>query len=151
MSAHSFTGEINISAPRARVWELLLNADSFAQWSSVFEGGVTPAAEAGWEEGGVVRFSNADGDGVIAEITRMRDGEVVEWKYIGVLAAGNESRDDNEGWLGLSESFSLADADGGVNFFVRSEHPESYREYFADKWPQAMQKLKTLAENRDGN
>lgn len=144
MSAKSFTGEIFISAPRARVWDALLNADSFAKWSSVFEGGITPDGE--WTEGGKVRFRNADGDGVVAEVLRLRETENVEWKYVGVLADGRENDSDDEGWLGLCESFSLSESDGGTALSVRSQCPESYREYFSQKWPRALAALKELAE-----
>ena len=61
MATRPIEKQIDVDAPRERVWSVLTGGSTYRQWTAVFAEG--SYAETDWQEGGSVRFLGPDGPG----------------------------------------------------------------------------------------
>lgn len=136
---------IYIQAPKERVWEVLWEDETFRDWTSVFAEGSHAISE--WEEGSTIKFidpkSNA---GMSSVIERLVPNEVMSFKHITEIKDGKE--EPPPAWSGMTENYMLKEENGTTALAVEMDAPDEYKEMFASKFPQALQRVKVLSEQK---
>ena len=139
--------KITIDAPREKVWAILWNDETYREWTAVFSPG--SRAETDWREGSKVLFLNGQGDGMVSRIAKRNDDEFMSFEHLGEVHNGTEDM-DSEGvkkWAGAMENYTLTTVEGKTELTVELDMTDDHKEYFANTWPKALQKLRSLAEH----
>jgi hypothetical protein len=135
---------IRIEAPRERVWAVLWQDATYRDWTSVFAEGSYAVSD--WNEGSSIQFLDPkSGGGMSAVIVKKRPNELMSFKHVAEIRDGREQPPAE--WSGALETYTLDDTDGATTLTVDLDAAEEYREMFEDKFPKALQRVKTLAES----
>ena len=140
-----------INAPRKRVWDTMLQDDTYRVWTSAFN----PKGswyEGDWSRGSKIRFLGPDEDGklggMVGRIKENRSYEYVSIEHVGLIQDGNEDTTSEmiKKWAPAFENYTLKEKDGVTELLVDMDIDEEHKKMFEEKWPAALQKLKQLAE-----
>ena len=96
--------KIVISAPAKKVWETMLQQETYRQW--VAKSWPNSFYEGQWEQGEKIRFIGPDGSGTLAEIVELKTYESVLARHIAILNPGgveDRTSDVAKGWVGITE------------------------------------------------
>ena len=91
MAVRTIAQSIEMQAPRERVWDVLVQDETYRQWAAGFMPG--SYAETDWQAGSKVAFRDPNGTGVIGRIVTSERPECLDIEYDGLLVDG---RDDIE-------------------------------------------------------
>lgn len=148
------TFTITIKAPRAAVWDAMLQQDTYRIWTAPFSEG--SRYEGSWEKGQRIRFLGPDGGdggsggacGMVAQIADNRRHEFISIEHLGVIKDGVEDTSSEEArrWAPAFENYSFADAGGGTLLTIDMDVMPEYEEMFATMWPVALEKLRQICE-----
>ncbi|NSL86379.1 SRPBCC family protein [Chitinophaga solisilvae] len=141
MEKHQFS--IAINAPREKVWNVLWDNDSYQQWTSVFSEG--SRVETDWKKGSKALFLNADRDGMLAIIDENIPNEFMSFRHVGEVKKGVEENASQD-WVNSHENYRLTDNNGKTTLLVEMDITAEWKEYFDKTFPQALAKVKELAE-----
>ena len=135
--------QVEIAAPRARVWEQMLGDAGYRDWTTAFcEGSYY---EGRWETGADIRFLGPTGDGMRARIEVAQAPEYVSIEHLGELV-GNAAKECGD-WQGVFERYRLSEQAGGTLLAVElSQVPDAYVEMMNSMWPAALARLKKACE-----
>ena len=140
--------EISIDASPQKVWETMLDKDTYVQWTDVAWPGSTYDGE--WKQGASIRFTGGDGGGgTLAEITRLEPNSHVRAEHVAVLLEdGREDRESDmaKGWIGATEAYTFTGENGSTKLEVEITTAPEWAPMFEDGWPKALDALKQLAE-----
>ncbi len=135
---------IDIRAPREKVWKVLWDDETFRDWTSTFADDSAGARlESDWEEGS--RFEYFEGDaGSYGVIETLVPAEQVVFRHLGDIDGG-EDRPSNDG--DKFEEYRLEQS-GDLTTLRLSQDapPPEHRDMFEAAIPQALERLKQLAE-----
>jgi predicted 3-demethylubiquinone-9 3-methyltransferase (glyoxalase superfamily)/uncharacterized protein YndB with AHSA1/START domain len=137
-----------INAPREKVWEVLWSKETYPKWTAPFSEG--SRAKSDWKEGSKVYFLNAEGEGMVALIDKRKDPEIMNFKHLGMIDKnGNEDLESEKvkSWAGAMENYRLEEKNRATRLIVNMDMDDEYKDYFLKTWPEALEKLKELAEN----
>lgn len=136
----------SIAAPAEKVWQVLWGDTTYRQWTAAFAEG--SAAETDWQKGSKVLFTDGKGNGMVAVILDKRDNEFMSFRHMGELKNGVEdtTSDAVQSWAGAMENYTLTDKDGKTELAVEMDVVPEFKEYFLKTWPQALERVKKLAE-----
>lgn len=140
--------EINIAAPREKVWETLWGERSYVEWTSAFSEG--SKVETDWKEGSKVLFLNAENEGMVARIEEKKAPEKMFFRHLGMVDKSGKEDFESEkvkAWSGAEEIYLLKDNGQSTELVVQMDLNEDHEDYFDKAWPKAFEKLKNLAEN----
>ena len=86
--------------------------------------------------------------GMISFIEENIPFEYLSLKHVGAINNGLEDFDSEEvkKWSGAMESYRLETADGQTILHISMDSSSEYKDYFADVWPKALNKVKEMAE-----
>lgn len=138
---------IQIHAPRAKVWDVMLGNETYKEWTSAFMPGSYFKGD--WSEGSKMLFlgpsENGEKDGgMVAVVKENRTGEFVSLNHQAEVRDGVEVAWDGAGGF---ENYSFSDTEGGTLVSVDMLNiPDEYAGMFEDTWPNALEKLKEVAE-----
>src|SRR5688500_12945073 len=137
---------IDIHASPEKVWQVLWNDSSYRKWTSVFSEGSHAISD--WQEGSRISFLSADGGGMYSCIEKMIPNECMSFRHIGVVKDGVEQPLDEETkkWSGAMENYTLRDSETGTVLSVDMDITEDFADYFEEKFPLALEKVKEMAE-----
>lgn len=147
MALKTISQKINIDAARERVWDVLLQDETYRQWTAVFAPG--SHADTDWQEGSKVVFADGSGQGLVGHITVSRRPEEIAMEYDGALVGGREDRESEEAasFRGAQERYLLTEREqGGTHLAISADMDEKYFELMSEQWVSALAKLKELAE-----
>ena len=141
---------INIEAPKEKVWKTLWNDQTYREWTSAFAEG--SCAETDWEKGSRVLFTDGKGSGMVSTIVENKPNEFMSIKHLGTIKNGVEDLDseENKQWAGALENYTLHESGGKTFLHVELsglDIPKEFEDYFLQTWPKALDKLKALSEN----
>lgn len=148
----------HIDAPREKVWHAMLDEATYREWTAPFSPDPSSQGyfEGSWEQGSEIRFLGKDQEGkvsgMLGTITESRPNEHVTITYRGQVINGVEDTESEEAksMVGSTESYTLADEDGGTRVDVELaggwDMPEDMMAMFQAAWPKALGKLKEIAE-----
>ena len=144
----TLTFEIAIRAPRARVWDIMLDPETYKAWTSAFcEGSYFVGS---WDEGAKIQFLSPSGDGMTAVIAENRPHEFVSIRHLGVIEKGVEDTSSAKvrAWAPAYENYRFSDLPDGCRLTVAVDTVAEYEQYMRDTFPKALALLKELAEER---
>ena len=140
-----------IHAPRKKVWDTMLQDDTYRVWTSAFN----PKGswyEGDWNQGSRIRFLGPGEDGALGGmVSRIRENRPYEYmsiEHLGVIHDGKEDTTSEavKKWAGALENYSFKERNGTTEVLVDMDVDEGHKKMFEDMWPKALRKLKELAE-----
>lgn len=143
---------ITINAPKEKVWDTMLNKDTYEIWTKPFNaGGSTFRGD--WSQDSKMIFIGPDPEtgnegGMVSRIAENRPNEYMSIEHLGIYNNGEEDTTSEEAkkWSPAFENYTLQDKDGGTEVIIDLDMVEEYADMFNDTWPEALQKLKELSE-----
>jgi uncharacterized protein YndB with AHSA1/START domain len=137
---------IAINAPREKVWSVLWNDRTYRQWTSAFS--PTSSAKTDWKKGSKALFLDGSDNGMVATIAENIPNEYMSIQHMAVLKDGREDAEiaKREGWTGAMENYILTAANGGTQLHIEVDTTERHQDFFKKTWPEALEKVKELAE-----
>ena len=145
MKKLNFTTKID--APKEKVWNTLWNDTTYRAWTSAFAEG-SYAETDNWKEGSKVLFLGPTRDGMVSMVAKNKPNEYMSFKHLGVVKQGVEDTESDQvkGWAGALENYSLKEEGGKTTLSVEMDSTDDFTDYFEKTWPEALNKLKQLAE-----
>jgi len=140
-----------ISASRQKVWDTMLQDATYRVWTTVFN----PQGswfEGDWNQGSTIRFlGRGQGGQIGGMVSRIRDNrpnEYVSIEHVGMIHNGQEdtTSDAVKQWTPAFENYTFVDRNGATEVIVDIDIDEGHAQMFEDMWPNALRKLKELAE-----
>lgn len=140
-----------INAPREKVWHAMLDDKPYRQWTKAFgEGGYYKGS---WEKGSKILFLGLDPKtgkeaGMVSRIAENKPYEFISIEHLGIVQNGVEDTTSAEAkkWVPAFENYTFKEKEGGTEVLVEMDSEESMAEEFSKMWPEALERLKTLAE-----
>ena len=128
-----------IQAPRhpCKVWDTLIGAETYRDWTSVFSEGSYFAGS--WNTGDRIQFLAPSGDGMSAVIAENRMHEFISIKHIGVIASGVEDTTSERvrAWTPAFENFTFTAVGADTELTVDLDIPEALQQYMLDTYPKS--------------
>ena len=141
--------KVVISAPAKKVWETMLQEETYKQW--VAKSWPNSFYEGEWVKGEKIRFIGPDGSGTLAELVEVKPYEKVFARHIAVLGPGGTEDRTSEvakGWIGIIEAYKFTEHLGKTTLTVSMETPPEWKKMFDEGWPGALEDLKELTERQ---
>lgn len=137
---------VHINAPKEKVWSILWEDATYRIWTSPFCEGSYAVSD--WNEGSKVLFLSPGGSGMVSKIAVKRPNEYMSFEHIGEVKNGVEDTTSEQvkQWQGSTENYTLETAVNGTILKVDMDTSEEFKDYLLKAWPQALDKLKDLAE-----
>ena len=137
---------IVIAALAARVYERMIDAESYKDWASVFAEGTY--YEGSWDQGQRIRFMAPTGEGMVSEIAENRPHAFISIRHLGMFANGVEdlTSDAVREWAPAYENYTFETVPEGTRVVVDMDVAEAWVDYMNDSWPKALARLKAICE-----
>ena len=139
--------KINIAAPREKVWDTMLNAETYKEWINVSWPG--SYYEGNWKQGENLKFISPNDGGTLATLIECKPYEFVLAKHIAVINSDrteDRSSDIAKGWIGTTEAYSFIENNGNTELLIEINTNPEWEKMFTDGWPKALSKLKEICE-----
>ena len=139
--------KIEIAAPAKKVWETMLQQETYRQWVGKSWPGSTYQGK--WEKGEHIKFVSAEGEGTLAEMVEVKPYAKVLARHIALLAKGGKedrTSDFAKGWVGTTEGYEFNERNGNTTLSVTIETSAEWRDMFDEGWPAALEELKKITE-----
>lgn len=152
MNTQKLNASIFINAPKEKVWETMLDKDTYAEWTRVFN--PTSRYEGDWSEGSKIIFIGTDEEGneggMVSRIAECRPHDYISIEHVGIIKDGVEdyTSDEVKKWVPAFENYTFTEKDGGTEVTIDQDIEEEYKEMFDDMWPKALLALKELVEKQ---
>ncbi len=143
----TLTYNIQIAAPVKKVWDTMLQADTYQQWVKVSWPG--SYYDGKWEKDADIKFISPGQGGTLAHIVELKPQQYVLANHIAVLHAdGSEDRSSElaKGWIGTEESYRFTEKNGMTELTTEIKTSPKWEMMFNDGWPKALAKLKEICE-----
>lgn len=141
---------IDINAPKEKVWNTMLEDKTYREWTEVFSPGSHYVGS--WDKGSKILFLGPNEQGIMGGmVSRIKENRLYEYisiEHLGVVQEGKEdtTSDEIKQWAGSFENYTFKDKNGKTELLVDVDINDEYREMFEGLWPKALQKLKEIAE-----
>jgi uncharacterized protein YndB with AHSA1/START domain len=143
---------IHISAPKEKVWDVMLGDATYREWTVSFHPGSYYKGD--WSEGSKMLFLGPDETGekeggMVSRIKENRKYEFISVEHLGMVMDGVEdtTSEDVKKWTPAFENYTFTEKDGGTEVRVDMEvASDEFKEMFEGMWPKALLKLKEIAE-----
>lgn len=140
---------IVINAPKEKVWETMLNDDTYRKWTEAFGSGSHYKGD--WNKGSKILFLAPGEKGEMGMVSRIKESKPYEFlsiEHIGVVNDGKEdtTSDEVKKWAGALENYTFKESGRKTEVLIDTDTNDEYKEMFQDMWPKALNKLKELAE-----
>jgi L-rhamnose mutarotase len=138
---------IVINAPKEKVWHTMLDDATYRQWTEVFAPGSYYVGD--WNKGSKILFLDpVQKTGMVSRIAENRPYALISIEHLGIVEDGKEytTGEKVKGRSGAYENYTFKEIGGNTEVLVDMDTMEEYKEMFEQKWPEALQKLKDIAE-----
>lgn len=141
-----YTYKIEIYASTEKVWNVLLNKDTYKKWTSVFCEGSYYKGEL--KMGGRVHFLTPEGSGMYSNIVLCTPKSNILFQHIGELKDFIEQPVDEaaEKWTGSFENYILMHKDNKTTLTAEIDLTPNHVEFFNINFPKGLEKIKQLSE-----
>ncbi len=134
---------INVYASRETVWDTLWQDETFRQWADIIDPGTHLIGDL--KEGNEVQFISGNGYGVTSLVHELVPGSFLLLKHRSdTQENGSQEREDE--WTGGEEKYELTEDGGVTSLMVTFGVPANPEDYFNETYPEALEKVKALAE-----
>ncbi|NUN68202.1 MAG: SRPBCC domain-containing protein [Bacteroidetes bacterium] len=141
-----------INAPVATVWSTMLEDATYRQWTEGFAPGCYYSGD--WKQGSKILFlaPGEHGDsGMVSRIKENKHHEFISIEHLGIVGNGIEDTTSEEAkaWAGALENYTFREKAGMTELLIelKGNIPDEFVTMFDGMWPEALNKLKSLAEN----
>jgi hypothetical protein len=136
-----------INATKEKVWKTLWEEENYKNWTAVFAEGSTVETD-NWKEGSKVLFHDGKGSGMVSKVAANRPNEFMSFEHLGMVNNGVEDTTSEKvkEWAGAYEDYTLKGTNGKTELIVEMDISDEYKDYFMKTWPQALEKIKEIAE-----
>jgi len=149
---HKLNFSIVINAPKAKVWNTMLDDATYRVWTEAFAPGSHYVGD--WSKGSKILFLGPDPTtgkmgGMVSRIKENRLHEYISIEHLGMVSDGKEDTTSEavKTWAGVHENYTFKEKDGKTEVLVEMDSSGGeFEEMFKDMWPKALQKLKELVE-----
>lgn len=137
---------IHIAAPVPRVWDTMLELDTYRDWTAAFCEGST--YEGSWAQGSRIRFLTPSGEGMVAEVAENRRHAFISLRHLGFIANGVEDTTSEavKAWTPAYENYRFTPEAGGTRLDIEQDITADYAAMMNEMWPKALARLKALCE-----
>jgi hypothetical protein len=138
---------IDIKAPREKVWDTIIGAETYRQWTSVFS--PDSHVDTDWKEGSKAIFGDGKGNGMVSMIEKNIPNQFLSIKHLGVIKNGVEDTESEEVklWAGALENYTLEENNGTTTLRIDMDSNEDFIDFFTNTWPKALEKVKEISES----
>lgn len=140
--------KIDINADAARVYQTIIGADTYPQWAEIFD--PTSRVEGSWDEGSEIRFVGTDEagktHGMISKVTANKPHKLIELTHQGHIRDGKDYVGESVSWAGAQQKYHLDEHNGVSTLRVEIDSEPDFVEYFQKTYPEALKRIKALAE-----
>lgn len=138
--------EIEIDAPAEKVWNVLLNDDTYRQWTHVFCAGSYYKGEL--KPGGRVHFLSPDGSGMYSDVIFCTPHSNILFQHIGEVLDFVEQPIDEatEKWTGAFENYILKEQGNRTTLIAEIDLTPEHVDFFNENFPKGLQIVKRLSE-----
>ena len=137
---------IDVGAPVVRVWDCMFDPLAYRDWTSAFAEG--SYFEGSWATGRRLRFLDPRGFGMEAIVDENRLHEVVALRLVGEIKDGRPLPDSRLHKEPAHERYVFSPTPtGGTRLVVHLQGWDGFLDFLKATWPQALQRLKALAES----
>lgn len=144
MKEIQFTIEINAS--KEKVWKILWGDAEFRDWANIIDEGLYIKGDL--KEGNEIEFiSSVNGYGVTSLVETFIPNEFALFRHSADTKESGEQQRENE-WTGGTEGYSLTEKDGITTLTAKMDIPYEQEETFNDRFPKALERIKTIAERK---
>ena len=135
-----------IAAPVPRVFRLMLDPESYKDWTSAFAEG--SFYEGAWLQGQKIKFLSPSGDGMVSEIAEHRPNEFTSIRHLGYISKGVEDTQSESvrSWAPAYENYTFISTANGTRLVIDQDVTEEFEQYIAQAWPEALRRLKAQCE-----
>ena len=143
---------IDINAPKEKVWNTMLEDKTYREWTEIFSPGSHYVGS--WDKGSKILFLGPNEQGIMGGmVSRIKENRLYEYisiEHLGVVQEGKEvtTSDEIKQWAGSLENYTLKEREGKTELSVDMDINDDYQDMFNDMWPNALKKLKELAEKK---
>ena len=135
---------IEINAAKECVWATLWEDATFRDWASLIDEGTYMKGI--MKEGNEIQFlSSVNGYGVTSLLATLDPNEYVLFRHNADTKESGQQEREKE-WTGGTESYSLSEKNGVTTLIVKIDVPQEQEETFRIRIPEALERIKTLAE-----
>ena len=137
---------ITINAPKKKVWDIMLGAETYKEWVSAAWPG--SYAEGKWEPGGTLCFFNPEKSGTKVKLLEHRPYTFSKAEHISSFNKGVEdtTSETAKSWIGSTESYLFSEKEGTTSLEVTMHVPPAWAGMFKADWLKALKKLKAICE-----
>ncbi len=138
--------QVTINAPKEKVWDVLWSNKTYEKWTSAF--GEGSKVKTDWKKGSKAVFLNAKNEGMVSTIADNKPNEFMSIKHLGAVKNGVEDYESPQTrqWAGALENYTLKTVNGKTELAIDMDVTDEYKDFFEKVWPQALSKVKELAE-----
>ncbi len=146
-----FHFSIKINASAEKVWHTMLDEATYREWTSAFSPG--GYFKGSWEKGSKIIFLGPDPEtgkegGMVSRIAENKPNEFISIEHQGILVDGVEDTTSEEArkWSPAFENYTFKEENGVTEVSVDQDMAEELSAEFEKMWPEALAKLKEIAE-----
>ncbi len=129
----------------------MLDDVTYRLWTTSFNEGSYYQGD--WSKGSKILFLGPNPEtgkegGMVSRIAENKLYEFISIEHLGMINDGVEDTMSEEAkkWTPAFENYTFKEVNGKTSVFVDMDINEEYKEMFEEMWPNALQKLKELAE-----
>lgn len=143
--------DIHISAPREKVYRVMLDKESFKKWTAEFS--PTSRYLGTWEKGSKMLFLADESDGkecgMVSRIKDNHPNHFVSIEHIGLYEEGKEifKGPKVDSYSGALEEYTFEENENGTHLKIRMDAIPEWEDYFLETWPKALSRLKQIVED----
>lgn len=142
--------DININAPVEKVYDKMIGANTYNQWTNEFN--PTSTFEGSWEKGKKIKFLGIDENemkgGMLCKVKENIPNKFISLELEGIVKENEEitTGEEVDKWKGGLENYYFYPNGQQTKVKVITDSNEEFKEYFEQTWPKALQKLKLICE-----
>lgn len=142
--------ETTINNSPENVFRIMLDDVSYREWTSAFN--ATSRFSGSWKKGEKILFLCTDADGrtggMVCRIRENIPGKFLSIESLREIIDGQEVTgfDKAGAWHGALENYTLKPVGSSTQLLIDTDVPVEFRHFFAEAWPKALEKLKSLCE-----
>jgi uncharacterized protein YndB with AHSA1/START domain len=142
--------EVAIDSKVEKVYKTMLDEKKYSEWTAEFN--PTSHFRGSWEKGSKILFLGKDKDGktrgMVSKIKENIPERFLSIEHLGIVQDEKEvlCGPEIDRWSGALENYTFTPLNGKTLLSVDIDSIHEFRSYFTEKWPKALNRLKSICE-----